>query len=98
MTITNKAESNPYLGKLVEDVIETSKQYLAECESDAESVTITDWDSDRVSLDIDGREFSIRLWNIYEIGQTINFDWTLFLIAGDHGIDINAGGSTFDKE
>lgn len=98
MSITNKAESsNPYLEQLVEDVIEYCKSDLQEYGYEADSVTITDCDEDRIDLDIDGSKFVVRIWKEYEIMDTINFDWQLNKAVDNHEVDINAGGSTFDK-
>lgn len=64
-----------------------------------ESVTIEDWDLDRVYLTIDGQEYTIRMWDIHESEKTVRIDWSLFLFkkGEDCGTRINGGYSKFRK-
>ena len=73
---------------------------LKKCEiHPVESVTIEDWDLDRVYLNIDGQEYTIRMWNIRESEKTVMIEWSLFLFkeGEDCGTRINGGYSKFWK-
>lgn len=94
MKVTNLCgEDNKLLVPLVTRV-------LKKCEiHPVESVTIEDWDLDRVYLNIDGQEYTIRMWNIRESEKTVMIEWSLFLFkeGEDCGTRINGGYSKFWK-
>ena len=92
MKVTNLCgEDNKLLEPLVTRV-------LKKCEiHPVESVTIEDWDLDRVYLTIDGQEYTIRMWDIRESEKTVMIEWSLFLFkeGEDCGTRINGGNSYF---
>lgn len=83
MTIENKTD-NKYLDELAEDAI-----HQTEFDNDNMYITIKDYDLDVVYLDVNGEEFDIRIWNIFDIGtDKIEIIYSLFKIDRDHEICI----------
>lgn len=83
MTIENKTD-NKYLDELAEDAF-----HQTEFDNDNMYITIKDYDLDVVYLDVNGEEFDIRMWNIFDI-NTDKFEiiYSLFKIDGDNEICI----------
>lgn len=52
------------------------------------SFRLEDSDLDRIWLNIDGYEYLIRMWNIFENG---NVDWSLFKSLEDHSEEVAKG-------
>ena len=80
--ITNDTD-NEYVEELVVDVLNRTKKskFLS-----ADDVVIDDYDLDRVYLDIDDHEYTIRTWNISEDEETgfIVIEWTLYITVDDY--------------
>lgn len=83
MTIENKTD-NKYLDELAEDAF-----HQTEFDNDNMYITIKDYDLDVAYLDVNGEEFDIRMWNIFDI-NTDKFEiiYSLFKIDGDNEICI----------
>ena len=64
-----------------------------------ETITIDDWDLDRIYLTIDGKEYTIRTWNIWETEKMVNFEWSLitWLNGESSGTTLTRGYSRFRK-
>ena len=64
-----------------------------------ETITIDDWDLDRIYLAIDGKEYTIRMWNIWETEKMVNFEWSLitWLNGESSGTTLTRGYSRFRK-
>lgn len=78
----------------IEDLVNEAFRGIGE----GKEYVITDWDLDRVYVEMEGQSYSIRMWNIdeYEIR------WTLFVDipdsdGGSHGEPINEGVSNYDS-
>lgn len=83
MKIENKTD-NKYLDELAEDAI-----HQTEFDNDNMYITIKDYDLDVVYLDVNGKEFDIRMWNIFDSNtDKIEIIYSLFKIDGDNGICI----------
>lgn len=83
MTIENKTD-NKYLDELAEDAF-----HQTEFDNDNMYITIKDYDLEVVYLDVNGEEFDIRMWNIFDIGtDKIEIIYSLFKIDRDHEICI----------
>lgn len=83
MTIENKTD-NKYLDELAEDAF-----YQTEFDNDNTYIIINEYDLDRVYLDVNGKEFDIRMWNIFDSNtDKIEIIYSLFKIDGDNGICI----------
>ena len=54
---------------------------------EAKDYSIEDADLDRVYFSMDGREYTVRMWNIYDN----KIDWTLYKCVDDHGERITGG-------
>ena len=52
------------------------------------SLSLEDRDIDRIWLKIDGYEYLIRMWNIFENG---NVDWSLFKSLEDNSEEVAKG-------
>ena len=61
------------------------------------SVVINDFDLRRVYMDINGVEYDIRTWNIYETKtkKSIVFEWSLFFDEGERFIRLGGGINRF---
>lgn len=83
MYIVNKTD-NKYLDELAEDAF-----HQTEFDNDNTYIIINEYDLDRVYLDVNGKEFDIRMWNIFDSNtDKIEIIYSLFKIDGDHGICI----------
>lgn len=83
MTIENKTD-NKYLDELAEDAF-----HQTEFDNDNTHIIIKDYDLNRVYLDVNGEEFNIEMWNIFDIGtDKIEIIYSLFKIDRDHEICI----------
>jgi hypothetical protein len=89
MTITNKI-----YGKGRETVEKLVRQVLIE-KYKSSTITIDDFDLDRVYLTIDGEEYTIRTWDIREKPHIVAIRWTLFKSVGDHSDELSSGESKF---
>ena len=60
-------------------------------------VVINDFDLRRVHMDINGVEYDIRTWNIYETKtkKSIVFEWSLFYYDGEGAIRLGGGINRF---
>lgn len=93
--IINKTE-NSYLDKLIEKVLrKTSNKKEHGLDKD---ISIVDYDLDRVYLECNNKEFSLRTWNIVDEGEKTKVQWTLFVMIyeenGDgHGEELSFGVS-----
>ena len=64
-------------------------------------VTIDEWDLDRIYMTIDGKDYTIRTWDVRQVKQEMKVRWTLFVTVGDiesgtaHGEEICHGYSQF---
>jgi hypothetical protein len=58
---------------------------------DDESVEVTDWDMDRIYVDKNDQEYTIRMWDV----TNTNVRWELFKIVpddtGSHGESVKEG-------
>jgi len=73
MNIQNKT-GNEILEKMV-------KRVFSECGIEPKgTVVINDYDSRRTYMDIDGKEYAVRTWNIYETSshKSLVVEWTLY--------------------
>ena len=83
MTIENKTD-NKYLDELAEDAF-----HQTEFDNDNTHIIINEYDLDRVYLDVNGKKFDIRMWNIFDSNtDKIEIIYSLFKIDGDNGICI----------
>lgn len=90
MRIINKTEYE-IIKKLV-------KRVFTECGVTPQgSVVINDFDLDRVYMDINGVDYVIRTWNIYETKteKSIVFEWSLFYVEGERSIRLGGGINRF---
>ena len=94
-TFINKSElENKCIVPFTENVLRRSKIKTNN------PVIIEDWDLDRVYLTIDGQDYDIRMWDIWETKKQLNFRWTLFtwLNGETSGTDLNEGYTRFKFE
>ncbi len=90
MRIINKTEYE-IIKKLV-------KRAITECGVTPQgSVVINDFDLRRVHMDINGVDYFIRTWNIYETKtkKSIVFEWSLFYYDGEGAIRLGGGINRF---
>ena len=88
MKITDNSENKN------ENIVKTTELVLKRSCID-QDVTITDWDLDRIYLDIDGTEYIVRMWNIHENPKTawVTIQWTLFVDNGQGSCDKVSDGT-----
>ena len=66
-----------------ENIVELARIVFDECGLEGELV-IEDWDLDRIYITKEGREWTIRTWNIRENSKgRVVIDWTLFMMKPD---------------
>ena len=66
-----------------ENIVELTRIVFDECGLEGELV-IEDWDLDRIYITKEGREWIIRMWNVWENnkGRT-RIEWTLYRMKPD---------------
>ena len=67
-----ETQTNEYLTLL-------TRRALNKAHKNWETCTINDFDLDRVYLDLDGREYTIRMWNIQDCGNKVQTTYTLYI-------------------
>lgn len=68
--------------EIPEPVINLAKDVFGE-----ETYKIVDWDMDRVYIEKNNEEFTIRMWNVTKH----SIRWTLFKSVGNHGEEQKEG-------
>lgn len=64
-------------------IVELTKIVFDECGLEGELV-IDDWDCDRVYVTKDGREWIIRIWDVWENNKRrTRIEWTLYFMKQD---------------